>query len=81
MDLLELQKKLRVMERKLLEKYLKEKRPLQQLPRLIAQLTEGQRQKFFQLASFERNSIQELVGLCERTIKHQHEIDRMSKGE
>lgn len=66
----EFEKQLRRMERELLEKYLSTKRPIKLLPRLVAQLTEDQREKFFKLIqSIKSNNIQHAINLCERTIK------------
>lgn len=74
MDQAELEKKLRAMEHRLLEKYLKDKRPLRLLPRLVAQLTEGEREKFFKIANFQRNSIESHVGILERTIANRKKV-------
>lgn len=58
------------MERRLMNEYLQSKRPLQLLPRLIEQLTEGERTFFFKLfpEGIDKNKLPDALALVQRTL-------------
>lgn len=59
------------MEDTLMEEYLSRKHYVRRLPKLVAELTEGERENFFKLFSkgINKDNMITALGLCERTLK------------